>query len=137
LQLELFKGKDNTDIEEEKEKECYVCNKTKPWTKQYFGIGVSCKSGVVHLKGICKDCDNEASVVRNILRAKHIKDLKDTCDCCGRHVSKTKRGFHLDHCYKTGVFRGWLCPQCNRGLGNFGENVNGLEKAIKYLNTER
>ena len=109
MQLELFKGKDNTDIEEEKEKECYVC----------------------------KDCDNEASVVRNILRAKHIKDLKDTCDCCGRHVSKTKRGFHLDHCYKTGVFRGWLCPQCNRGLGNFGENVSGLEKAIKYLNTER
>ena len=57
----------------------------------------------------------------------------DKCDCCGRPESETKAGLHLDHCYKTDKFRGWLCPQCNRGIGNLGESVEGLEKAIAYL----
>jgi len=39
----------------------------------------------------------------------------------------------LDHCHSTGVFRGWLCSKCNAGLGFFGDNLAGLEKAIAYL----
>jgi hypothetical protein len=32
------------------------------------------------------------------------------CECCG--AVPGKRGLHLDHCHKTGKFRGWLCQRC-------------------------
>lgn len=41
--------------------------------------------------------------------------------------------FVVDHCHETGVVRGMLCVRCNLGLGRFGDNVAGLERAIAYL----
>ena len=132
MQLELFE----TEKKEEYDgthKECYVCNEVMPWTKDYFGIAVAHVSGKVHLKGLCKTCDNEHRMVRYSLRKKHLSSLPDTCDCCGRHTDTMKENLHLDHSYVTKEFRGWICGQCNRGIGNLGETVEGLEKAIAYL----
>ncbi len=39
----------------------------------------------------------------------------------------------VDHCHVSGLVRGYLCNQCNLGLGNFKDNVVTLEKAIRYL----
>jgi Recombination endonuclease VII len=39
----------------------------------------------------------------------------------------------LDHCHKTGTFRGWICRQCNIGLGQFGDDPNTLIRASEYL----
>ena len=38
-----------------------------------------------------------------------------------------------DHNHETGKFRGWTCQECNRALGEFGDNVAILENAIAYL----
>ena len=132
MQLDLFEDvtKEDTAV---RHKKCYVCGDTKPHTKEHFDIGVSTKSGLVHLKGLCKDCSRANSKIARELRPLHLKDKTEYCDCCGRHESELKSGFHLDHCYKTGNFRGWICPQCNRGIGNLGESIEGLEKAIAYL----
>jgi len=54
------------------------------------------------------------------------------CECCGR-VMLPGRRTHLDHCHTTGIFRGWLCNRCNMGLGNLGDSVEGVEKALAYL----
>lgn len=54
------------------------------------------------------------------------------CECCGKTLLGGKYT-HLDHCHKTGKFRGWLCNRCNRGLGYFDDCVEGLERAISYL----
>src|SRR6516164_3935627 len=35
------------------------------------------------------------------------------CECCGSLTFL----FHLDHCHKTGKFRGWVCIGCNTGTG--------------------
>ena len=133
MQLDLFQELKSQEEAGVRQKKCYVCEETKPHIKQYFDIGVSTKSGLVHLKGLCKSCSREGSRIAKELRSLHLKDKTENCDCCGWHVSEVKRDFHLDHCYKTGRFRGWLCPQCNRGIGNLGESVEGLEKAISYL----
>lgn len=44
---------------------------------------------------------------------------------------------HVDHNHITKKFRGILCDYCNRGLGQFRENIEVLEAAIKYLSEER
>lgn len=60
------------------------------------------------------------------------------CECCGRHFSSTdKRGYRLslDHDHTTGKFRGWLCGDCNRGIGLLGDNLEGVRRALAYLET--
>lgn len=53
------------------------------------------------------------------------------CECCGR--PQKRGGLCLDHCHVTGVFRGWLCVSCNLGIGQLGDNLDGLERALAYL----
>ena len=41
----------------------------------------------------------------------------------------------IDHCHDTGAVRGLLCRSCNLGLGMLGDNISGLQLAVKYLKT--
>ncbi len=43
------------------------------------------------------------------------------------------RSLALDHCHRTGKFRGWLCFKCNAAIGALGDNIEGLQRAIDYL----
>lgn len=56
--------------------------------------------------------------------------LETKCEICG----KTPKGrLHIDHCHKTGAYRGFLCDACNNGLGRFRDSVTRLRNAIAYL----
>jgi Recombination endonuclease VII len=55
------------------------------------------------------------------------------CDCCNKDIFTT-RTIQLDHCHKSGLFRGWLCKECNISMGNLGDDINGIMRVIKYLN---
>lgn len=44
-----------------------------------------------------------------------------------------KRKLAVDHCHKTGKFRGIICVHCNSGLGYFRDNPEYLQSAIEYL----
>lgn len=57
----------------------------------------------------------------------------DSCLICKVHKSNFKRALSVDHDHKTGKIRGLLCAFCNTGLGYFKDNVEFLERAIKYL----
>lgn len=57
------------------------------------------------------------------------------CGCCGRHQSQFKRGLAVDHDHTTNLIRGLLCFDCNTGLGKLGDNLDGLNKAVHYLET--
>lgn len=66
------------------------------------------------------------------------------CAICGTDVPSRYRGkndkerrFNLDHCHKTQKIRGLLCGQCNTGLGMFGDNIEWLRSAIKYLQEDK
>jgi hypothetical protein len=52
------------------------------------------------------------------------------CDICS---TVPKNGVVFDHCHKTNRFRGWLCDPCNRSLGVFGDDVEGIMKVLAYL----
>jgi hypothetical protein len=51
-----------------------------------------------------------------------------SCQICDE-----ERELVWDHDHKTGEFRGWLCQGCNVGLGQLGDSVDGLLRAINYL----
>lgn len=53
------------------------------------------------------------------------------CAVCGA----TER-LHLDHCHRTGRFRGQLCMHCNHALGKLGDDPERLQRMIKYLTAE-
>lgn len=52
------------------------------------------------------------------------------------YVCKTTEDLCLDHCHKTGVIRGFLCRKHNAALGLFNDDIEGLELAIQYLQTQ-
>ncbi len=53
------------------------------------------------------------------------------CPICGNVVTGPK--IHRDHNHETGNFRGWLCRDCNLGLGRFKDNSAVLRRAALYL----
>jgi hypothetical protein len=73
--------------------------------------------------------EHYADKTRNRLRERLAELQKKRCACCGK---KTKR-FVLDHDHKTGVIRGAICHRCNNGLGMLDDQIEGVQKAIKYL----
>lgn len=54
------------------------------------------------------------------------------CELCGGK-NVFNRALALDHDHATDKFRGWLCGNCNIGLGKLGDNLDGVLRAIKYL----
>lgn len=62
-------------------------------------------------------------------------EQEDKCAICGKHKNDFEQSLCIDHIHETGEIRGLLCKQCNLGLGNFKDNVEVLQSAIKYCNS--
>tara|TARA_B100000809_G_C14852193_1_gene428735 strand:+ start:192 stop:587 length:396 start_codon:yes stop_codon:yes gene_type:complete len=82
----------------------------------------------------CKNCVQKRTKQANRLKKAYGKPSKDyICPICNRQQHEFSRAFSLDHDHETGEFRGWLCHNCNTGLGLFKDNLDTLQKAINYL----
>ena len=99
----------------------------------------SFNSGAKHRRSKCKSCDNVQKQQRNKFRLL-VPPINYVCPICNRDESEVKgKGgaksgpWCLDHDHVTGEYRGFLCHDCNRALGNFKDSVPMLESAIKYL----
>jgi hypothetical protein len=106
--------------------ECKSCKKVKHSTKfQWIE-----KCGIATLNSLqCKDCYSLDQKVVYAHRKNHPEPKSSKCECCGK-VSKLQ----CDHSHtKSKSFRGYLCRKCNVGIGNLGDDVNGLIRAFKYL----
>jgi hypothetical protein len=118
-----------------KEKECIKCGEYgahyEDYTNKHKG----------NIKPYCKSC--HAKTQRsNIYKRKYditieaydeILELQGgVCWICRGEDTK---GILLavDHCHTSGEVRGLLCSACNLGLGNFKDDSDRLERAIKYL----
>ncbi len=55
------------------------------------------------------------------------------CAICG--ISQDDLGYTLeiDYDQNIGKVRGLLCKKCNLGIGMFGEDVENINRAIRYL----
>jgi hypothetical protein len=59
----------------------------------------------------------------------------EVCDICEK-VPKNGKRLCVDHDHKTGTFRGWLCRICNTSLAQLGDDVDGIRKVLKYLESK-
>jgi len=117
-------------------KKCMRCKVYKPHT--CFGFN-TCGTAAFKFKsphyrrGDCVTCSkstrNDAGKAR--LRCDSKKPEKGTpCEICGKNSSPLV----WDHDHETLLTRGWLCQSCNKGLGLLGDSVEGLKRALAYLN---
>ena len=115
--------------------ECSVCNTVKENSEFSFYKNRHTDNGYrLMVNTNCRSCAQLSSKERSAIKKK-FKDIKppefgQPCECCGKLVT---RNWQLDHCHDTGEFRGWLCKQCNTGLGNLGDNLQSLSLAVEYL----
>lgn len=128
-------------------KVCTRCKEEKPKDKINFPIHNKKTDG---LDSWCRKCravyrsEINRGKFRGQLTDEEVKNLKKQtkCDICGGiDTAGSKQNKYLgkqyslvmDHNHQTGKFRGMLCNHCNRGLGNFKDNINYLKLAIEYL----
>ena len=117
-------------------KECSKCKKLIRLT-MFNGNTSGCdpfdKNGYRLRRPECSDCTKicQRSKQEALRLAKQygINKSDKVCEICGK-----AENIVFDHDYKTNRFRGWLCNEHNRAIGMFGDNVEGLLKAVRYLN---
>jgi len=74
---------------------------------------------------------------------KMMLDQNERCAICNEKETKVYKirgadGFRLaklalDHCHTTMKIRGFLCHDCNTGIGKFKDDIKLLQSAIEYL----
>jgi hypothetical protein len=62
-----------------------------------------------------------------------LEDQGGVCAICSKPDEVEGRRMAIDHNHDTGAVRGLLCGNCNRGLGNFQDDIDMLKKATDYL----
>ena len=78
----------------------------------------------------CKECcSRDAKLLRDIKKHAPPKPKNELCECCGNYTTK----WYCDHDHDTLQFRGWVCFNCNQGVGFLGDNIKGVLKALWYL----
>ena len=88
--------------------------------------------------GRCKACHIEDQAFRYWQIKKYKHTMPEVCDCCGKPPSKSGKGnavkkLCFDHDHETGKHRGWLCVDCNAAIGKLGDDLEGVLKAVAYL----
>lgn len=130
-----FFDKNDLEIDTINTKICMHCNTEKP-------ISAFWRNRTGH-DNRCMACHTgRKRDVEKLRRDPSTPKMPDRCQCCGRENQKKlnipgKMGYNLnlDHYYDNGkpFFRGWVCKQCNSGIGYLGDDINGVFNAIDYL----
>jgi hypothetical protein len=55
----------------------------------------------------------------------------ERCEVCDSLPGK--KSLSMDHCHLTGVFRGWLCSNCNTALGLLKESSDRCVALARYI----
>lgn len=125
------------------EKKCSKCKITKTrvdFTGNTSGTDAFDRNGYRLLRPECKECKKKSSdgKIEAIKNAKTMniqhKPPAGTLCCICQEPEKKGDTMVFDHDHLSNIFRGYCHNSCNRSLGVLGDNVEGLIRAINYLN---
>ena len=124
-------------------KKCTKCLQVFP--EEEFYADNTRRSGSSNLMSSCKTCNKKSSKSKCNAFSKHFGFAQATaiwrknthgteyrppegtaCTICSRPMTYT-RGADLmcfDHDPTTDTFRGWICQQCNTGIGKLGDDLD-------------
>lgn len=115
---------------------CMHCKNTKP-VYEFFKNRTGYDNRCIRCHG------NRKKDVEKIKKLSTTPPMPETCQCCGREnpkkhniIGRMGYNLNLDHYYDekgNPFFRGWICKQCNSGIGYLGDTVSGVYKAFYYL----
>mgnify|MGYP003151036702 FL=1 len=105
--------------------ECKECHRILPLTA--FTTHTLRVDGAYYLLKICRECKTMVESERWAMK-KNVLPKPDRCDCC--HKDKK---LQRDHIHGATTFRGWVCRNCNTGMGALGDTLEGLLRAAIYL----
>ena len=77
----------------------------------------------------CKECNNFHSKIRTKLRKKFDPPSSGRCKICKVETDK----WVLDHCHKSKTFRGYICKDCNSGIGLLKDSSLVVIRCLIYL----
>ena len=106
-------------------KQCRKCGEHKP-LHMFSTFSVSGSEG---RRNTCKSCSNEMAKIRHKLKRSYPVPPPGRCPVCDKQTNH----WVLDHCHTTSEFRGYICNDCNLGIGKFDDNPNIIYKAWRYL----
>ena len=110
--------------------ECKECHKILPLTA--FTAHTLRSDGAYYFRNICRQCNTVTEKEQRESR-KNASPKPERCECCHKKVEKLQ----VDHLHGTFTFRGWLCRDCNTGIGSLGDNLEGVLQAAVYLENDK
>ena len=110
--------------------ECKTCHKILP-ANLFYPKGTRNTAGVFYLIRDCKPCHNRKTGERKKLHLT-APPQPSCCGCCHKKI----KNLELDHQHKPVLFRGWLCRDCNTGIGLLGDTLKGVLQAAIYLEND-
>lgn len=64
----------------------------------------------------------------------HLEKVGNRCEACDWvGESRPRHRACIDHCHKTGAFRGFLCQSCNKAAGMVGDCPTRIRQVLDYL----
>ena len=124
-----FRGKVKIEGKEDYMLECKECHKILP--TMAFGTHTMRSNGAYSLLGICRECKTTVGAEVSKVR-KNAPPKSDLCNCCHE-----KKILQVDHIHGTTIFRGWVCRNCNTGLGTLGDTLKGVLQGAIYLENDK
>jgi len=110
--------------------ECKRCHKIFPLTA--FTTGGLRGDGAYYLQKTCRQCHSSIRGELHIIK-KTAPPKPEHCECCHKKIEKLQ-GDHLHGSY---TFRGWVCADCNTGMGKLGDTLEGVLQAAIYLENDK
>ena len=105
---------------------CKTCHRIFPSTA--FTTHTPRVDGAYFLQKICRECHTVINKEQRDVKKK-APPKPDRCDRCHKKEEKLQ----VDHIHGSTTFRGWLCRNCNSGMGALGDNLEGVLQAAIYL----
>jgi uncharacterized protein YlaI len=122
------------------EKICNICHRILP--TKYFDLNQTGVNNRPIRRPSCSQCrlniDGKPMIDKSAWSDSKPSLVDFKCPICEKTTipGLTSR-VALNHDHKTGKITGYICDSCNTGLGRFKDDIVVLQRAIKYLESDK